>query len=242
MAVSDRSWRAPEYTVVVLVSFIVLQTLLVIMHEFIHSTVAWLLGHMNSPFGIVWGNPLTLTGWDEGVEYSRLFAAGHRHAAAAIGASPLVVHAAIVAAGFRLMKAGRPENRWLFHVLFWFVIANFMELFAYITMASFVPGGDVGIFNLGLMVSPWFLFVGGSLTIAAGLKVLYEQVLPRMYAIFARGNRSLEWTILQLTGCALFLWGSGLRVAVYRYPDPQWLFGLIGVAAFCLTTVLYRPR
>ncbi len=242
MAVSGRPWRAAEYAFVVLVSFIVLQTLLVIMHEFIHSTVAWLLGHMKSPFGIVWGNPLTLTGWDEGVEYSRLFAAGHRHAAAVIGVSPLVAHAAIVAAGLKLMKAGRPENRWLFHVLYWFVTANFMELFAYITMASFVSGGDVGIFNRGLMVSPWLLFVGGSLAIAAGLKVLYGQVLPRVYALFACGNKSVEWMILLLTGCAIFLWGSGLRVAFYRYPDPQWLFGLIGVAAFCLTTVLYRPR
>ncbi len=197
---------------------------------------------MKSPLDIIWGNPLTLTGWDEGVAYSRLFAAGQRHAAAVIGVSPLVVHAAIVAAGLTLMKKGRTEKKWLFHTLFWFVVANFMELIAYIVMASFVANGDVGIFNRGMTLSPWFLFIAGSLALAAGLKVLYEKVLPRVNALFAKGDRLTEWTLLLLTGCALFLWGSGLRVAYYRYPNPQWLFGLIGVAAFVLTIALFKPK
>lgn len=105
---------------------------------------------MHSPFDIVWGNPLTMLGWDEGVTYQELFAAGHLLAAALIGVCPLVVHAAIVCAGIAVMQKGRPENKWWFHLLYWFVVVNFMEIIAYILMRSFATSGDVGIFNRGL--------------------------------------------------------------------------------------------
>lgn len=34
-----------------------------------------------------------------------------------------------------------------------------------------------------------------------------------------------------MTAFILFLWGSGMR-AMSTYPDPQWVFGLTGLAAF----------
>ncbi len=48
-------------------AYLVLQTFIVIAHEYAHSTSAWLLGYMPSPFTVVWGNPITVRGWDEGV-------------------------------------------------------------------------------------------------------------------------------------------------------------------------------
>ena len=103
--VSSRSvWRSTEYGCLVLLTFAVLQSVLVVMHEFTHSTVAWLLGCMPTPWGIRWGNPLTLRGWDEGVAYALLFASGHGHGAAIVGVSPLVLHAAIVTLGLCGMR------------------------------------------------------------------------------------------------------------------------------------------
>jgi hypothetical protein len=49
--------------------------------------------------------------------------------------------------------------------------------------------------------------------------------------VVARGNRLTYWTFVVATAFVLFLWGSGIRI-VSLYPDPQWMFGLIGVAAF----------
>lgn len=237
----ERIVAALEYAVVVGVTFLAAQALVVVMHEFTHSTVAWLLGHMQSPLGIVWGNPVTLRGWDEGVRYSELFSAGHPVAAAVIGVSPLVMHAAVVTLGLALMQEGRPANRWLFNAFFWFVIGNFMELIAYIAMGSFLSSGDVGIFNRGMGISPWFLFVAGSLALAYGVTVLFGRVVPRLYVLFAARNRLLEWTILLLSGFLLFLWGSGMRLAFVLYPDPQWMFGLLGLAAFGAVMVAYSP-
>ncbi len=242
MTASERIRETLEYMIIVVVTFAVLQAVVVVMHEFTHSTVAWILGYMRSPLDIVWGNPLTLTGWDEGVHYSELFASGHLRTAAIIGVSPLVVHAAIVTFGLVLMqRKGMQGRKWLFHTLFWFVIANFMELIAYITMRAFAAHGDVGIFNRGLGLSPWIIFIAGSLAIVAGLYILFGEILPRMYAIFARGNRLTEWAILLMTAFFLFVWGSGMRVALSVYPDPQWMFGFLDFAAFGLVLAVCNP-
>jgi hypothetical protein len=242
MAASRRFLDASGYAVLVIATFIVLQAVVILMHEFTHSTIAWLLGHMKSPLDIVWGNPLTMTGWDEGVGYRELFASGRRIAAAIIGVSPLVMHAAVVAAGLVLMqRRAIAERKALLHVLYWFVVAHFMELIAYIAMRPFAANGDTGNFNRGLEISPWFLFIAGSLAILAGLRVLFGKVLPRINTAFAGENRPLAWVILLLTAFFLFLWGSGLRVVLYVYPDPQWMFGLLGFAAFLTVLPVYGP-
>lgn len=241
MGIIDRIRPSVGYAALAVISFAVMQAIVVVMHEFTHSTVAWALGQMQSPLGIVWGNPLTVMGWDEGVDYKRIFAAGQFTMAAMIGVSPLVMHTAIVTSGLLAMRKGRPANKCLFYILFWFVVAHFMELIAYIAMRPFATSGDVGIFNRGMMLSPWMLFIGGSAVIAAGVRVLFGEVVPRLCAMFAKGDRLLEWTILVMGAFALFLWGSGLRVMVFVYPDPQWLFGLLGPAAFFLVAAVYRP-
>ena len=134
MTVSERILETLKYVVIVIVTFIILQAVVVIVHEFIHSTVAWTLGHMASPLDIVWGNPVTLKGWDEGVHYSQLYESGYYHAAAIIGVSPLIFHAAVVILGLVfLQRKGMQARKWSFHIFYWFVIANFMELIAYIT-------------------------------------------------------------------------------------------------------------
>ena len=74
-----------------------------------------------------------------------------------------------------------------------------------------------------------------------GLYVLFGEIIPRMYAVFARGNRLLEWIILIMTAFFLFLWGSGIRVVSAVYPDPQWMFGLLGFAAFGLVIIASNP-
>jgi len=241
MTGSERIRPALRYAIIVVVTFFIMQTLVVVMHEFTHSTVAWLLGHMKSPLDIVWGNPLTLRGWDEGVSYRELIQSGQLLAEAIIGASPLVLHTAIVVPGLILLRKGMPKNNWCRHFLFWFVIANFMELIAYIVMRPFAQNGDTGHFNHGLGLSPWFLFIGGSLAIVLGLYILFGKIIPRMDAVFARGNRFIEWIIFIMTAFFLFLWGSGIRVVSAIYPDPQWMFGLLGFAAFGLVIIAGNP-
>jgi hypothetical protein len=229
------------YVPIAVATFVVLQALNIVMHEFTHSTSAWVLEYMPKPFGIVWGNPLTMEGWNEGVPYHQLFPSPGNAAESMIGGSPLAVHTVIVVAGLPLLqRQWLTRKRWLYHIVYWFVVVNLAELIAYIVMRPFDPGGDTGHFNRGLTLSPWILFLIGTLLIIAALYVLFKKILPIMNQVVARANRLTEWAILLMTTFVLFLWGSGIRV-ISLYPNPQWAFGLIGVAAFVAALFAYRP-
>lgn len=231
------------YFMTVLLTFAALQFIVVVLHEHTHSTVAWLLGFKRNPLEIVWGNPLMLTGWDEGVDYRAIFGSGHAAAAALTGVSPLIVHAAIVIAGITALKTGAIRSRkWLFHILYWFIIANLMELTAYINMRAFAEHGDIGIFNRGLGLSPWIVFTAGSLAVFYCLYALFSSTLPAMLAVFAVGNPLKGRMIIVMTAFLLFIWGSGMRVILACYPDPQWMFGLAGFIAFVAVLAFCRPE
>lgn len=230
------------YLAVLIPSFLALQTVLILMHEFTHCTVAWLLGYMPGPFDIVWGNPILMTGWDEGVGYKKLVAQGHFHAEALIGFSPIIMHSMVVTLGIWLMRTKwLYSHKWLFHAVFWFIAAHFMELVAYIVMRPFALSGDTGHFNHGLGVSPWYLFIIGSLALGAALYFYYTRCLPRLDALFAPSNHILQWTILAFSAFIIFFWGSGIRIMAYVYPDPQWAFGLIAFPAFFAVVFWFRP-
>ena len=242
MTSSQRLNQTLLYVAVLIPSFLLLQALLILMHEFTHSTVAWLLNDMHSPLDIVWGSPLMMTGWDEGVGYKKLFAEGHLHAAALIGVSPLIMHGIVVSLLLVLMtRQWMLGRKWLFHTVFWFCVAHLMELIAYIAMRGFSAHGDTGNFNRGMELSPWFLFIAGSLALALALYILYRRALPRMYELFAPENPMLQWTILAVSAFVIFFWGSGLRVLFYVYPDPQWAFGLLAFPCAALVLYCFRP-
>ena len=212
--------------------FLALQALIILMHEYAHSSAAWLLGYSATPATVVWGDLLTLRGWDEGVPYDQLFASGGNWAESVIGGIPLFLHAILAAAGLVLLQ--RPwmrHRRWLANALYWFLVMNLAELVAYILMRPFTPDGDTGRFNQGLHLSPWILFVVGGCLLIFALMLLFRKITPVLDEVIAQGNPITYWTMTAATAFVLFLWGSGLRFMLL-YPDPQWLWGLIGVPLF----------
>lgn len=230
-----------HYLAITIATFLVLQTMIVIIHEFTHSTMAWALGEMESPLGIVWGNPLTMTGWDEGVQYERIFSQGHYTHAAIIGFCPLIMHSIVVGIGLYLMRGPWLQSKkWGFHVVYWYVVGNLMELIAYVYMRAFSSHGDIGILDRATGISPWWVFIIGSLLLTGVITLLFRNALPRLQSLFAQDNLTGQWAILILTSFILFLWGSGIRVIAY-VSGPQWMFGLIGIIAFTTTVLVFRP-
>jgi hypothetical protein len=234
--------QAAAYVAIAVVTYVVLLALTIVMHEFTHSTWAWVLGYMPKPFSIVWGNPLTIKGWDEGVPYGQLFPSPGNAAESVIGGSPLAVHTIIVIAGLVLLqRQWLTAKKWLYHCVYWFVVVSLGELVAYIVMRPFTPGGDTGHFNHGFGLSPWILFILGGVFVLAALHVFFTRIVPTMNEVVAEGSRLTQWAILLLTSFAIFLWGSGIRL-LSVYPNPQWLFGLLGVVAFVAASFAYRPK
>ena len=230
------------YSVIVLITVILFSAILVVIHEHIHSTTAYLLGHMQSPLAIVWGNLVTLEGWDEGVSYSAMFSAGQGADAAIVAVSPLILHAVVVTGGLYLLLSGAMAKKtWVFHCIFWLVIVNFMELVSYMPVRAFSLHGDIGNINHGLSLSPWLLFIVGTALVLAGLYYLYWHVLPRMYVVVARESRLVRYVILIFSAFFLFIERSSSHTALSFSPDMQWVTALFGYAAFIVVLYFCRP-
>jgi hypothetical protein len=118
----------------------------------------------------------------------------------------------------------------VFYALYWFVVINLAELVAYLVMRPFAGSGDTGRFNEGLGISPWFLFVAGTVFILIALWVLMDRVMPRLDVVVG-GSRTKHWIVVWMTAFIMFLWGSGLRI-MSLYPDRQWRWGVVGIFAF----------
>lgn len=242
MGISRGFRDAGIYAAIVLATYFSLQAVIVILHEHLHSTTAYLLGHLTSPFAIVWGNPLTLDGWDEGVSYSALFSSGFSTDAAVIAMMPLLFHAGVVTGGLYLLHSpALVKNTWGFHFIFWLVIMNLMELIAYMPMRAFALNGDIGNINHGLGLSPWRLFFPGTLLILTCLFLLFGRVLPRANVILAVGSRPVRYVILVLAAFFVFDWRSIFRVVLLPFPSSGWIIGFAGVIAGALVIILCRP-
>jgi hypothetical protein len=78
--------------------------------------------------------------------------------------------------------------------------------------------------------------------VLAGIYLLFGRVLPKMKLVVAKGNSLTKKLILILSAFIFFRLGSVLWAMVFLYPDPQWMFGLIGLAGFVLVASLCWPR
>lgn len=228
-----------RFSLVTVAVYFVLQAIIVVLHEHAHSTAAWLLGYTPTPFTVVWGNPLTIRGWDEGVPYDQLFPSAGHPAEAVIGGIPLFMHAAFAGLGLYFLRRLSRRQKLSSYLTYLFVVVNLTELIAYILMRPFAGSGDTGRFNEGFRLSPWNLFAVGTILLCLALGELLRKVMPRLDHVMGWGRKK-HWIVVWFTAFVMFLWGSGLRI-MGLYPDRQWKWGLVGIAGF-FAWILLSPR
>ena len=216
-----------------LATYVAMQIVLTIAHEFANSTTAWLLGYTSTPFTVVWGNPIIITGWDEGVPYDDLFHGPGHPAEAAIGGMPLLMHGILMVICLTLLlRTNRDSGSTNFFGLYILALFNLAELFAYIVLRPFIPTGDTGRFNEGLAISPWPLSLAGLAFLATALWLFARRIGPKI-DFWTDGSRFEHRAVTGFAGFIIFLWGSGIRI-LWLYPNPQWRVGLLGVVGFVL--------
>lgn len=120
-----------------------------------------------SPFDVYYG------GWgllhvDENINYSQLLSHHQGITAALIGIAGCTVSALLAI---------------LFILSYWFLIINMVPLFQYIPLTTFSTQGDIGRFVHGLNISPWWVFIPGSLLIVIALWRIFSLEIPRAYAV-----------------------------------------------------------
>jgi hypothetical protein len=220
-----------RFSLLTLLFYFTAQTIIVILHEYAHSTAAWLLGYTPTFRTVIWGNPLTITGWDEGVPYDQVFPSAGHPAESVIGGIPLLMHAVFAALGLWWLQGSLLKRRPLYgYAVYLFVVANLTELVAYLAMRPFAGSGDTGRFNEGFGLSPWPLFIVGNVLLILALRILLFRITPKLDQV-AGPSKQKRWIIIGFTAFMMFLGGSGLRV-MSLYPDRQWKWGLIGIPAF----------
>jgi len=184
---------------------------IVLLHEWGHGTTAWLFGYKKSPFEIQYG------GWfllhcDEAVPYDRILAQGHGVQAALIGISGFTVTTILFLLSlFSLNRRFGTHSLWLLSVFYWSCVLNMMAIFGYIPLDTFSKQGDIGRFVHGLDISPWLVFIPGTILVAICLYRLLRQEIIKVY-VFApivtiRMRRILLGTSLFLIFLLLYTHG-----------------------------------
>ncbi len=228
------TWR---YALITMVTLFAARHLMVLLHEWTHSSMAWALGHKNAPFAIHYGD-WTLLQVDEAVEYAALHAAGQGRAAALIAGSALVTNLVLFVLCLRfLLLDGIQQRTWLYQFIFWFAVMNIGELFSYLPVRTFVGNrGDVGHFVHGLHISPWIAFLPGVLITGGGLWYLLRNQIVEFYHVMALSTGAPRTIYRGLTLFVIFFWYGASAFHDYGPSSPRSLASLVaallGIALF----------
>ncbi|QXO95836.1 hypothetical protein KSK55_05455 [Methanospirillum purgamenti] len=235
-----RYWDLISYLALLTGTFVVVYLVVLLMHELSHSLLAVLLGAKQDPLDIVYGSWIG-SHWDENVDYTSLFATGKGTLAATIAcAGPFSnILLFIITAWILSIKAMKNHPR-IFHCIFWTCIVTFSMVFEYVYTRSFQAHDDFGNITHGLGISPWWIFITGTILGIIALYYIITQLLPTYLAIVIPNNRLLQYTAVSFFSFIIFLFYIGLRIT--NYPDvPEWWCGVSGIAALFIVPFLASP-
>lgn len=186
-------------------------------HEFAHSTMAWALGEMESPFGIDYGgksllNLLLLWNIDENVQYQHLFAIGHgAQAALSAFAGSGIGSTALFIITWWLLKNQKVKDRpYLYYFLFWLQLMNLGNFYDYVPIRTFSIHGDMGNITHGLNISPWWIFVIFGYPVAYLMWQFFTNTMIRMFLNLNIDKIYLQAGLMIVCVILLFAWFGGI--------------------------------
>jgi hypothetical protein len=153
---------------ILLAIFFVMHHALVYLHEWTHSTIAWLAGYKSNPFAIYYGTEwFTLWDIDEAVPYTQILADAKPNVAATIAIAPVLLEVVLFLIGLKLLKL--LTNWWAFAFAYWFTLIEISEVYDYIPIRTFSKSGDMHNFLSATGLSPYFLFIPGTFFVLWGI-------------------------------------------------------------------------
>lgn len=214
-----------------------------LLHEWTHSTIAWIFNYKNSPFNIYYGDcRWFLFNVDENVNYTVLFSTNRGFTASMIALSALITNALLFILSLILLSRKTiQDKKWIFLFFYWFAVMNIAELFSYIPLRTFAPSGDVGNFVHGLTLSPWVVFIPGTLLIGSGIYYLLKQETPRFYNIMSLSNLSWQRIHLIIVVFVIFFYFGGSAFHYYGMHSILSLWSLISVLIGVVVFIVFNP-
>ncbi len=217
----------------------------VLVHEYGHSGMAWLLGLKTTPGSLRWGPPtlvnaLTLYAIGENVDYAGAFAAGRGRAVALVAATgPLFLNGGLflVARGV-LVRAPTCLPGLGGLLLYWFLFMNLANVYDYVPIRTFAQG-DIGHLCQGLGLPPWIVCIVLTPLVFVALLDLYRTVLPTLYGVLSLPLSACIVTHVLTTGLMFGYFGlAGLRSS----DAISVRLSSLSLACFPIVLVLGWPR
>lgn len=208
-----------------IIAYIVAYYISILLHEWGHGTVAWLYGVKSSPFAIHYGGWLLLH-VDEHVNYTSLIQSGAGTAAALIGIAGGSVSLILLLCSFVLLHTKKCKNNPIkFIIVYWFLIINMVPLVQYLCVSTFSSQGDTGEFIHGLNISPWWVFLPGTIFVALALWRILGVEIIKAYVVMPVKSIPGQSVLLLFSLATIFLFiythgynpfsDSGSNIKVY---------------------------
>lgn len=200
-----------------------------LLHEYSHSTMAWILGFKQNPFDIQYGgthwlNLLTLSGIDEKVNYTLVYLLGHPYEIALIAcAGPLIGNGLFYLLSLYGLSRDTVKKRpLLFNFLFWFNLMSLGNLYGYIPIRVFTHG-DMGNVVFSLNISPWWIMIIGGYLVLFAVVYFYKHTLVNAYHYFPVNSIAGRVILLSITVFLMFFFFGGGYLSSYYGPVTRFM-------------------
>jgi len=235
-------WDLLLFLSITLIIFIAVHFFVLYMHEFSHSFAAYFFGAKENPLDIIWGRGIFGVHCDENVDYQTLFDAGKGTTAATIAfAGPFSnILLFFITAVLLSLKAVK-SRKWVYHTVFWVSGITFIMIFEYVFTRSFMTHDDFGNIEHGLGLSPYALFIPGTILGLIGLWYILTVLVPGHFRIVTPGDISKQYITVTVLSFAFFLLYIGVRILAYP-AVPEWWAGCAGIAALFILPLIASPR
>lgn len=177
----------------------------ILFHEWAHGTAAWLLGFKASPFDVDYG------GWglfhvDENVNYLAIIFSGQGWKAAIVGIAGVSFSLLFWLISLIAINSHKIQKKvFLYAFFYWCFVINTVPLLQYFTLTTFSSGGDIGRFTHGLDISPWWIFIPGTVFVIFALWRLFSVEILKAYKILAVDRVFSKKLLLLTTLILVFL-------------------------------------
>lgn len=220
----------------------------ILLHEWSHSLCACILGiRSKSPLDIHYGNWTLSEVWavDGGHFYRNLFAKGQDLAASATAiAGPTMNLILIAIAFYALYKVNIGKHPGWYYIFFWVALHNIGQLWSYIPVRTVLySSGDIILFCKGLHISPWIVFLPGTIALAALIAFLFKDFLPRIFKAFHLSNAA-KYIVFLIGWLTLFVHYGSLPILlkVHGIFDPRMILMVMELGIGIAIWVIFRKN
>jgi hypothetical protein len=204
------SWGA--FAFLLLIQIYVTHALGFMVHEYAHSTTAWLFGWKANPLALNYGhlsvgNLLAQLDIDESVDYAPIFADGHGVLAGVIAAAGAVIGNGLISFPVSLWGfawARRVGSRTWAMFFYWLCVMSVGNFWDYVPVRTFAPHGDMATVAQGFGCSPWWVLVVLGLPFGVGIVYFFVRFAPRAVRWLLPESRARRCVVVLLTAAGFF--------------------------------------